>query len=119
MRKLWSSAAAKTACRLSSAMWTPRRRTRGAHRRAGTTRQPRRARPLPARRCRWRKRQLPDWRPRPKRYHLSSRALRLPRPPRRRRAPGGRSVYPISRPIFSKPYVRRSRRPRLAQGSRP
>src|SRR5262245_18666354 len=118
MRKSSSSAAAKTACRSSSATWTPQRRARGARRRAGPTRRPRRARPLPARRCRWRKRPLPDWRPRPKRYHLSFRALRLPRPPRRR-APGGRSVYPASRPIFSKSCVRRSRRPRLAQGSPP
>jgi regulator of protease activity HflC (stomatin/prohibitin superfamily) len=63
MRRLSSSAAAKTAYRSSLATWIPRRRPPGARRLAGTTKAPR----LPVRRCRWRKPPPRDWRPRPKR----------------------------------------------------
>lgn len=49
-----------------------------------------------ARRCRWRKRRLQDWRRRPKRYRLLAQVLRLP-PATRARAHFGRSTCRISR----------------------
>jgi hypothetical protein len=72
----------------------------------------------PVRRCRWTKRLLPDWRHRPKRCRQPVQVLRLLLP-RRGRARFGRSLYLISKLIFGRSCVRRSRRQCLAQGSRP
>src|SRR5262252_3170630 len=113
IRRWSSSAAARTACRSSLATWILRR-PRGARRRAGTTKAPL----LRVLRCRWRKRPLRDWRPRPKRYLLPARVLwlqLLPRDPAR----FGQSAYLISKPILRRCYSQLSGRQSLAQGSRP
>src|SRR5262249_30574697 len=116
MRKSSLSEAAKTAYRLSLAMWIPRRRPRGARRRTGPTRRTRKTPPLPVRRYHWRKRLLLHWQHRPKRYRLRVRVLRRALAPRSLTR-FGRSVYLISKPILRRCYSQLSGRQSLAQGS--